>query len=213
MSAVAATTLSGPPEPRAVSSAAHYAAQRRPRAAIGLGAAVAVSVALGGCSPLGDTARTVRALERAGYTHVEVAPFGGSHGHLQVKATPSSSEGGPEGQANQAAGIVWTVFPMRFDHLTVAVGTPQGRVAQVYAYADMGQTFGPRDPSLDKRAMSDEVDAVAIKATAFLVAAWILVAGGSTVAAVRVVRRRRSRRRAEAVAAATVVATTDDLGP
>lgn len=212
MSAVAATTLSGSPGPRVVASAAPCAAQRRSRAAVVLGAAVAVSVALGGCGPVRDTARTVRALERAGYTNVDVAPFGDSHGHLQVKATPSSSEGGPEGQANQAAGIVWTVFPMRFDHLTVAVGTPQGRVAQVHSYDDMAQTFGPRDPSLDKRAMSDEVEAVAIKVTAIVVAAWILVAGGSTLAAVLVVRRRRRRRSAAAVPAASVAETTDDGG-
>lgn len=170
-----------------------YTAGRRRSGSVLIALAVLAGITLGGCRTVEGSLDLERALEQAGYTEVDVSPFSGSLSHLEVSLVPASEEGGPEGQADQAAGIVWTVFPLRFEHLTVEVRTSGGRVAQPYSYDEMTTRFGPRRPSLDRREMRDEVAKVAVGVTAALVGAAVLVVAGSAVAVALMVRSHRRR--------------------
>jgi hypothetical protein len=105
-------------------------------------------VVLTGCGRAQGVSDTEDALERAGYRDVEVSlRTGGGIGVARVEAAP----GGPPPE--RAAELAWRLIPVRFDQLVVAVDSQ----AESYGYEDLVARFGPRDPSLDRRQIDEDV--------------------------------------------------------
>ncbi len=105
-------------------------------------------VALGGCERAQGVVDTKDALEGAGYRAVEVSlRTGAGIGVARVEA----AEGGPAPE--RAAEVAWRTVPVRFDQLVVVVGSR----SESFGYGDLAARFGPRDPSLDRRQIDDEV--------------------------------------------------------
>jgi hypothetical protein len=105
-------------------------------------------LALAGCGRAQGISDTKEALERAGYRDVEVSlRTGGGIGLARVEAAP----GGPPPE--RAAEVAWSEVPVRFDQLVVAVG-PQ---VESYGYQELLARFGPRNPSLDRRQIDEDV--------------------------------------------------------
>ena len=129
---------------------------------------------------------TRRALERAGYRYVDVTlRTGGGIGVARVEAA------GPEAPpTDTAAQVAWTNLPVRFDQLVVALGDQTA----AFSYEDLAGRFGPRDPSLDRRQIDEEVVRsgvtlmLLLSAGALLSVAAVVVTG---VLALRAARRAR----------------------
>ncbi len=170
-------------------------ARRRSAATVALGIALVGLVALSACTTIRGLIDTEDALVRAGYTDVDLG-FDSANGFDQVHVTlrPESTEGGAEGQAERAAEVVWTVFPLRFDLLRIELlGAFEGPGTVTYTYSEMAEIFGPRPPDLDEKELGDDV------VRAGLGVAIVLAVGGLlfTVAVVLTVMLgvRASRRR------------------
>jgi hypothetical protein len=120
----------------------------RRAAALGLAAAV-VGLALGGCGQAEGVAETRTALERSGFGAVDVSlRSSGGIDVARVDAAPAAAT-----PAERAAEVVWATLPVRFDQLVVTIGD---RTA-LFGYEALAARFGPRDPSLDRRQISEEV--------------------------------------------------------
>lgn len=158
---------------------------------VALGTAAA---ALGGCRTFDAIGDTRTALERAGYRDVDVG-FSDIEGveQLEVEVTTSSFEGGPDGQANQAAGIVWTTFPLRFDRLRVEATTPETSAVTVMGYQDLESRFGPRAPGFDRHKVGDDIGLAAAVAAGGAIVAFVVFVAVSVLALVLGVRAHRKR--------------------
>ena len=107
-----------------------------------------LAVTLAACGRAQGVSDTTEALERAGYRDVDVSlRTGGGFGVARVDAAP----GGPPPE--QAAEVAWRTVPVRFDQLVVALG-PQ---VQSFGSEELAGRFGPRDPSLDRKQIDEDV--------------------------------------------------------
>jgi hypothetical protein len=132
---------------------------------------------------------------RAGYTEVEVG-FSSANGFDQVEIglVPEFSEGDPEDEAERAAEVVWTVFPLRFDLLRIELlGSFEGAVS-TFTYGELDELFGPRNPALDEKALGDDVVRTGVGIAAVLAIGGFLFLGALTLAVVLAVRSSRRRK-------------------
>jgi hypothetical protein len=151
-------------------------------------AAVALcALLLGGCGRVYDVAETKRALKQAGYSDVSVSlDTAGGLGFARVEL---SNDGGP--RPERAAELVWDTLAVRFYTLSIVV---DGEHAAFYTYDEAEQEFGPRDPSLNRRQIDEELVAGGLKLMLLLSAGALLSVGvvvGMAVAVVRATRRAR----------------------
>ena len=141
------------------------------------------TVALAGCGRAQGVSDTRQALERAGYREVDVAlRSGGGLGVARVDAAP----GGPPPE--RGAELAWRTLPVRFDRLVVAVGAQ----TESYGYEELVARFGPRDPSLDRKQIDDDVVEDGLQLMLLLSVGAILSVGA--VVALGVVGLRTARR-------------------
>jgi hypothetical protein len=158
--------------------------------------ALAGLLLLAGCTTVRGLIDTEDALRRAGYTDVDVG-FDSANGFDQVKATvrPPSTEGGADGQAEGAAQVVWTTFPLRFDLVRVALlGEFEGSTsAFTYTYGEMAEMFGPRPPGLDDKELGDEVVKAGVGIAVVLVVGGLVFLAAVVLAIVLGVRASRRR--------------------
>jgi hypothetical protein len=110
-------------------------------------ALAAVGLALTACSSYPSTGVTPEALRQVGFRPVHLTP--GQTVRVRV-GIPSLTQG----DANEAAGVVWTTLPFRFNRLDVSVDAPGGGEQHTFTHAQLAARFGPRDPSLDRRTYS-----------------------------------------------------------
>lgn|GEM_PF-5745800 len=158
----------------------------RRRSAVGLLALVlALALAVAGCGRAQGVSDTEEALERAGYRAVDVTlRTAGGLGVARIDAEP----GGPPPEV--AAGVAWRMVPVRFDQLVVAVG----HQVEPYGYEQLVARFGPRDPSLERRQIDEDVVRDGLELMLLLGAGAVLSVGlvvALAVGAVRAARRMR----------------------
>ena len=156
-------------------------------------ALVATALLLGACARAQGMADTRRALEQAGYRGVDVSlRTAGGIGFAEVKASTADAQP-PE----QAAGVIWTTLPVGFDRLVVVLGDQTAS----FGYEDLEGRFGPRDPSLNRRQIDEEVVESGLKLMLLLTAGAVLSVGvvvALGLGALRAARRgRRPDRQAE----------------
>jgi hypothetical protein len=143
---------------------------------------------LGGCGRAQGMVDTRQALEHAGYRQVEVSlRTAGGLGYAEVKALIA---GAPPPE--QAARIIWTTLPVRFDTLAVVL---DGQ-ATAFTYGGLERQFGPRNPSLDRRQVDAEVVTSGLKLMLVLSAAAMVSVGAVVAIALLALRTARRRRRA-----------------
>jgi hypothetical protein len=156
----------------------------------------AVVLLLASCNTIRGLVDTEEALERAGYTEVDVG-FDSANGFDRVDVTlrPPSTEGGAETQAEQAARIMWTTFPLRFDLLRIdLLGSFEGPSTTTYTYGEMVEIFGPRPAELDDKELGDDVVRTGVVIAVVLAVGGLLFLGALTLAVVLVVRAGRRRK-------------------
>jgi hypothetical protein len=162
---------------------------------VAAGALLTGIVLLTACTTIRGLVDTEDALKRAGFTEVDVG-FSSAEGFDQVEVTvgPASSEGGPDAQADQAATVVWTTFPLRFDLLRVELLAPYQGAVTTYTYGEMEEIFGPRPPGLDDKELGDDVVRTGVIVAAVLVGGGLLFVAAATLAIVLGVRASRRRK-------------------
>lgn len=140
------------------------------------------------CGTIDELLQLEQRIERQGYrvSNVFHDDFGTGSNEVQVEAESNRGLEPPEGQ-DEIAGIVWNSYPRRFT--TVAV-TLDGDLA-LYTRGELQERFGPRDPQLDEKAFSDDING-AVRNGA-IVALIVLALGVLLV--VLLVRASRKRRR------------------
>lgn len=145
-------------------------------------AAVALSgLALSGCGGGSEYLAGRRALEREGYRNVAVTVrSGGGVVVARVTGSPPPAGANPD----DAAQILWHTLAVRFDQLVLATvpATP------VYGYVQLRARFGPRDPSLDRRPLSETSARTRSELLAVVVLGAAL-AGAGVVAGTLLIRR------------------------
>lgn len=179
------------PPPRAPALA--HPAPRRSRLALAL--VVAGLVVLAACSTIRGVLDTTQALEREGFTEVDMS-FDSAEGfdRVDVILRPASSSGDAEGQAEEAARVVWTTFPLRFDLLQVELlGSFEGSSTSTYTYGEMVELFGPRDPGFDDKELSDDVVRAGLGIAIVLAVGGIIFLAAVVLAIVMGVRTSRRR--------------------
>jgi hypothetical protein len=141
-----------------------------------------VLVALAGCGRAQGVADTRRALEGAGYREVDVDLRAGSGiGVVRVDAAP----GGPAPET--AARVIWETLPVTFDQLIVAVGgdtTP-------FSYEELSGRLGPRQPSLERKQIDEQVIRSGLRLMLLLSAGAVLSVGLVVALALAVIRATR----------------------
>jgi hypothetical protein len=172
-------------------------ARRRPAVAVGLGLVVVAILLLTGCTTVRGLLDTEQALDRAGYTDIDVG-FSTEEGFDQVEITlrPEIVGEDPAEEAERAADVVWDVFPLQFDLLRIEFLGPAEDEAHTFTYSEMREIFGPRDPELDEKELGDDVVrtgvgiaiVLAVGGLLFLIAVVLAIVMG-----VRSSRRRQSR--------------------
>jgi len=172
----------------------------RPRATyrVALGLAVVALVVLTACTTIRGLIDTENALDRAGFSDVDVG-FDSAEGFDQVQITvrPESTAGGAEAQARQAAKVVWTTFPLRFDLLRVELLDPFEGSVTTYTYGEMAElteTFGARDPKLDEKALGDDLVRTGLGIAVALAIGGVLFLAAVVIAIVMGVRTSRRRK-------------------
>ena len=132
---------------------------------------------LAACGRAEGVADTRRALEGAGYTEVDVGVrSGGGFDVVRVDAQG--------GDPDRAAEVVWDTLPVRFDQLVVTLGPSgprsgsSGSGASSYGYQTLVERFGPRDPDLDRKQLSDQVVRDGLDLMLLLALAALLSVGG-----------------------------------
>ena len=149
---------------------------------------IAVELLLAGCGRVQGVAGTRRALERAGYRDVDVTlRTGGGIGVARVEAAAADAP-----PTDTAAQVAWTNLPVRFDQLVVALGDQTA----AFSYEDLAGRFGPRDPSLDRRQIDEEVVKSGLKLMLLLSAAALLSVGVVVVTGLMALRAARRARAA-----------------
>ncbi len=153
---------------------------------------------LAGCTTVRGLVDTENALERAGFSAVDVS-FSSDNGFDQVEVAvrPARDDAaGADAALRTAAETVWSTFPLRFDLLRVElVGPFEGR-SVTYTSSEMAEIFGSRDPKLDEKALGDDVVRAGLGVVIVLLVGGVLFLGGVVLAIVFGVRA--SRRRASA---------------
>jgi hypothetical protein len=172
---------------------------RRGRRGAATGALLAAAVLLlASCTTIRGLIDTEEALEGAGYTEVDVG-FDSANGFDRVEVTlrPPSAEGGAEAQAEEAARIMWTSFPLRFDLLRIELlGSFEGPSTTTYTYGEMTEIFGPRPAELDDKELGDDVVRTGVVIAVVLAVGGLLFLGALTLAVVFAVRAGRRRKAA-----------------
>ena len=147
--------------------------------------ALAAALALAGCGRAEGVRDTRRALEGAGYRHVDIdLRTAGGLGVARVDA----DEGGPA--VETAAGVVWRTLPVHFDQLIVTLGD---QVA-TFGYQELAAQFGPRDSSLDGKQVDEQVVRSGLKLMLLLSAGALLSVGFVVATALAVVRAAKRAR-------------------
>ena len=137
-------------------------------------------LALAGCGRAEGLADTRRALEGAGYAEVDVnVRSGGGIDVVRVDAAGA--------EPDRAAQVVWTTLPVRFDQLVVSLG----REASNYGYEGLAERFGPRDPDLDRKQLSDQVVRDGLDLMLLLTLGAVLSVGGVVVLGLLLLRTAR----------------------
>ncbi|HEX2046744.1 MAG TPA: hypothetical protein VHF27_03210 [Acidimicrobiales bacterium] len=139
---------------------------------------------LAGCGRAEGVSDTRRALEGAGFTAVDVGVRSG--GGIDVVRVDAAG-----GDPARAAEVVWDTLPVRFDQLVVALGAGTSS----YGYAALVERFGPRDPDLDRKQLSDQVVRDGLDLMLWLTLGALLSVGGVVALALLVVRTARRGRR------------------
>ena len=151
-------------------------------------AIMAATVVLAGCGRAEGVADTRRALERAGYRDVDVTlRTGGGIGVARVEAAAADAP-----PTDTAAQVAWTTLPVRFDQLVVALGDQTA----AFSYEDLAGRFGPRDPSLDRRQIDEQVVKSGLKLMLLLSGAALLSVGVVVVTGFMALRASRRARAA-----------------
>ena len=117
---------------------------------------------------------------------------------MEIIVRPPSVEN-PDASAAEAARVVWTSFPLRFDLVRVELlGTTldSGTAVTTYTYSEMAEIFGPRDPELDEKELGDDVVRAGLGVAIVLVVGGLLFTAAIVLAIIFGVRA--SRRRASA---------------
>ncbi len=152
-------------------------------------------VLLAGCTTIRGLIDTEEALEQAGFTEVSV-DFSSDNGFDQVEVAvrPPSAEAAPEASLDEAARVVWTVFPLRFDLLRLElVGGRVEGFSATYTYSEMVEIFGPRDPDLDEKELGDDVVRAGLGIAIVLIVGGVLFLAAVVLAIVFAVRASRRR--------------------
>ena len=150
-----------------------------------------LGLALAGCANARGVADTRTALEGSGYRDVAVSLRSG--GGIDVARVDAAAGGAPAPEV--AAEVVWRTLPVRFDQLVVAVGDD----TTVFGYEALVQRLGPRDPSLDRRQVSEEVVEDGLELVLLLTAGTALSVAGVVGAGFLVLRAARRRGRDDQV--------------
>ncbi len=168
------------------------AGRRRGRWTVGL--VVAGLLLLAGCTTIRGLIDTEEALQQAGFTEVEV-DFTSADGFDQVEIAlrPPSVETAPGVSAEEAARVVWTEFPLRFDIVRVELLGPADAFVTTYTYSEMQEIFGPRSPELDEKELGDDVVRAGVGIAIVLVVGGLLFLAAIVLAIVFGVRASRRR--------------------
>ncbi len=133
-----------------------------------------VLVTTAACGRAEGVADTRRALEGAGFTEVDVGVRSG--GGIDVVRVDAQGD-----DPDRAAEVVWDTVPVRFDQLVVTLGPGSGNSGpsgSSYGYQTLVERFGPRDPDLDRKQLSDEVVRDGLDLMLLLSLAALLSVGG-----------------------------------
>jgi hypothetical protein len=150
-----------------------------------LGVAVVASAACGRAEGVADTRR---ALEGAGFTEFDVGVrSGGGIDVVRVDAVGADPD--------RAAEVVWQTVPVRFDQLVVTLG---GDAASSYGYQALVERFGPRDPDLDRKQLSDRVVRDGLDLMLLLTLGALLSVGGVVALGLLLLRTARRARPGQA---------------
>ena len=165
---------------------------------IARGAVLALALlGLAGCGRAEGVADTRRALEGVGFIEVDVGVRSG--GGIDVVRVDAQG-----GDPDRAAEVVWDTLPVRFDQLVVTLGPsgPQsgnsGSGATSYGYQSLTERFGPRDPDLDRKQLSDQVVRDGLDLMLLLTLGALLSVGGVVALGLVLLRTARRRRPAQA---------------
>ena len=160
-------------------------------------------VALAGCGRAEGVSDTRRALEGVGFTEVDIGVRSG--GGIDVVRVDALG-----GDPVLAAEVVWHTLPVRFDQLVVTLGPsgpqsgdsgpsgPPGSGATAYGYQSLAERFGPRDPDLDRKQLSDQVVRDGLDLMLLLTLGALLSVGGVVALGLVVLRTARRRRPGQA---------------
>jgi len=129
------------------------------------------------------------ALRRDGFSGVTVS-FRSTDGQERVIVRASS---GPVEKGNvdvEAARVIWTTFPFRFDQIEVKVG---GTPTRVFFPVDLQRQFGPRPAGYDDHTIKSDVVHSARTIGLVVGVLGLIVVAGVVLTIVLVVRHRRKR--------------------
>lgn len=152
-------------------------------------------VALASCTTVRGVIETRDALSAAGFEEVDVG-FDSREGldRLDVTVRPLLEPTSLGEEAERAAQVVWTTFPLRVDIFRVEVLGPGEARTATYTAGEMADLFGPRPADLGDEELGDDVVRTGVAVGAVLLVAGVVVVAGLTVATVLAVRSSRRRK-------------------
>jgi hypothetical protein len=154
--------------------------------------AVALTVAVAGCSALSTVLHTQDALNDAGYKSAHVSStFSGDVSTVKASVTVDSVP--TVSDADNVAHVVWKSFHERFDHLHVTVHGSGPSAEQQYTFDQLQSMFGARNPAWNRTTVRSAYRAVGVEIVIGLVVLALLVV-------LIVVLATRGRRRKRAMA-------------
>ena len=163
---------------------------RRIRRAALLVLAVVGLALLAGCTTIKGLIDTENALDRAGFTDVDVnASTDNGFDTVEITVRPPA-EGSAASEAERAAEVVWTTFPLRFDLVRIKLLGPDDTTTS-YTSSEMREIFGPRSPDLDEKELGDEFLKVGVGVAVVLLGGGLFVVGAVVLVIVLAVRSSR----------------------